>query len=122
VVQLFGNRKMTDFRRDDLQDFLNGKSGELSFSLVDHLRWDLKQIFDMAVAEDLIGKNPAALLFTPGEARRGPRLVMTIEEVKRCFAVLEVRERLIVQLAVVAGMRPGEIFALTWGPCRARLC
>jgi len=64
--------------------------------MVDHLRWDLKQIFDMAVAEDLIRKNPASLLFTPGAARRGQRLVMTIEEVKRCFAVLDLRERLIV--------------------------
>jgi len=86
----------------------------LSFSMVDHLRWDLKQIFEMAVAEDLIRKNPAALLFTPGEAKRGQRLVMTIEEVKRCFEALETRERLIAQLAVVAGMRPGEIFGLTW--------
>jgi len=28
---------------------------------------------------------------------------------------LERRERLIARLAVIAGMRPGEIFALTWG-------
>jgi integrase len=73
-----------------------------------------EQIFDMAVAEDLIGKNPAVLFFTPRETKRGQRLVMTIEEVKQCFAVLDVRERLIVQLALVAGMRPGEIFGLTW--------
>jgi integrase len=82
--------------------------------MTDHLRWDLKQIFDMAIAEDLIRRNPAALLFTPAEAKRGPRLVMTIEEVKKCFAVLDPRERLIVQLGIVAGMRPGEIFGLTW--------
>ena len=30
------------------------------------------------------------------------------------FSVLDLRERLIVELAVVAGMRPGEIFGLTW--------
>jgi len=114
VVGAFGNRKLTEFRRDDLQGFLDGKGEVLSFSMVDHLRWDLKQIFEMAVAEDLIRKNPAGLLFSPGAARRGQRLVMTIEEVKRCFAVLDLRERLIVQLAIIAGMRPGEIFGLTW--------
>jgi integrase len=113
-VAAFGDRKVNDFRRDDLQTFLDGKSVGLSFSMVDHLRWDLKQIFEMAVAEDLIRKNPAGLLFTPGEAKRGQRLVMTIEEVKKCFEVLECRERLIVRLAIVAGMRPGEIFGLTW--------
>jgi integrase len=115
VVGEFGNRKVKEFRRNELQDFLDRKGAELSFSMVDHLRWDLKQIFDMAVAEDLTARNPATLLFTPREANRGIRLVMNIEEVKRCFAVLDIRERLIVQLAIVAGMRPGEILGLTWG-------
>jgi integrase len=114
LVSTFGERRVKEFRRDELQSFLDTKSAGLSFSMVDHLRWDLKQIFEMAVAEDLIRKNPAALLFTPGGAKRGSRPVMTIEEVKRCFAVLDQRERLIVQLAIVAGMRPGEIFGLTW--------
>jgi integrase len=36
-------------------------------------------------------------------------------EVQLCFGALERRERLIAKLAVLAGMRPGEIFALTWG-------
>src|SRR5271169_3149172 len=40
---------------------------------------------------------------------------MNIEEVKQCFGVLDLRERLIVQLAILAGTRPGEIFGLTWG-------
>jgi len=39
---------------------------------------------------------------------------MTMEEVRTLFGVLDVRERLIARLAVVAGMRPGEIFALIW--------
>jgi integrase len=114
VVAAFGNRKVNDFRRDELQSFLDGKSAKLSFSMVDHLRWDLTQIFEMAEDEELIRKNPAKLLFTPREARRAERPVMTLEEVKKCIGVLELRERLIVQLATVAGIRPGEIFGLTW--------
>jgi hypothetical protein len=43
----------------------------LSFSTVDHLRWDLKQIFDMAIAEGHIVRNPALLLFTPGDEPEG---------------------------------------------------
>jgi integrase len=31
------------------------------------------------------------------------------------FGALDQRERLIAKLAILAGMRPGEIFALTWG-------
>jgi len=87
----------------------------LSFSTVDHLRWDLKQIFDMAVAEGLVVRNPALLLFTPKEAAKPVRRVMNLKEVQLCFAVLDQRERLIAKLAIMAGIRPGEIFALTWG-------
>ena len=37
------------------------------------------------------------------------------EEVQLCFGALDQPERLIAKLARLAGMRPGEIFALTWG-------
>jgi integrase len=44
---------------------------------------------------------------------------MNTEEVQRCFAVLGERERLIAKLAILAGMRPGEIFGLKWGQLTA---
>src|SRR5262245_37326814 len=64
IVADFGQREMRTFTRDELQSFLDSKS-YLSFSTVDHLRWDLRQIFEMAVAEGILKRNPAALLFTP---------------------------------------------------------
>ena len=116
LVAAFGERELTGFRRDELQDLLDAKAADgLSFSVVDHLRWDVKQIFDMAVAEGCVQRNPALLLFTPRDAKRPARRVMTMKEVQICFGALERRERLIAKLAVIAGMRPGEIFALTWG-------
>jgi integrase len=57
----------------------------------------------------------AALLFTPRECSRPERDVMTLEEVKKACKALPLRERLIVKLAVLAGMRPGEIFGLRRG-------
>jgi integrase len=66
-------------------------------------------------AEGHIERNPALLLFTPKEAAKPVRRVMNIKEVQMCFAALDPRERLIAKLAVIAGRRPGEIFALTWG-------
>jgi integrase len=116
LVNGLGPLELSSFRRNGLQDLLDEKTRSgLSFSTVDHLRWDLKQIFDMALAEGLVTRNPALLLFTPKEAAKPVRRVMTMKEVQICFAVLGQRERLIVKLAIMAGMRPGEIFALTWG-------
>jgi len=116
LVSAFEAHEVSGLRRDELQDLLDAKAqAGLSFSTVDHLRWDLKAIFDMALAEGLIARNPALLLFTPREATQAERRVMTITDVQTCFSVLGLREKLIAKLALLVGMRPGEIFALTWG-------
>jgi integrase len=115
LVSEFGGATLGTFNRDRLQQFLDEKAATgLSFSMVDHLRWDLKQVFDMAVAEGFLLRNPARLLFTPRECPRAATRIMTFEEVRTLFGVLDVREQLIARLAVLAGMRPGEIFALKW--------
>jgi len=117
LVADLNDRELSGLTRDELQDLLDLKAGReaLSYSTVAHLRWDLKQVFDMAVAEGHIARNPALLLFTPKDAKRTERAIMTGAEVQTCFRVLGPRERLIAKLAILAGMRPGEIFALTWG-------
>jgi len=116
LVAEFGERLIAGLKRDELQDLLDRKAGDgLSFSMVNHLRWDLRQIFELAVNEGRMTRNPATMLFTPKNAGRGERRFMSIEEVRRCLSVLGTRERLIVKLALLAGMRPGEIFALKWG-------
>jgi integrase len=100
--------------RDELQDLLDRKAkAGGSYSVLAHLRWDLRQIFRMAVSEQYLDRNPAELLFVPKEARRAKTRRMTLEEVRLLFSVLDLRERVIAGLAVLAGMRPGEIFALT---------
>jgi integrase len=112
-------RSLGSFSRDELQAFLDRKGQTLSFSVVDHLRWDLKQIFDMATAEGYLRRSPATLLFTPRDSRRAETRVMTVEDVRQMLSVLDVRERLIARLALIAGMRPGEIFGLKWARMEA---
>ena len=46
---------------------------------------------------------------------RPERRVVTIEQVKKVFDALDLRERLIVKLGVIGGMRPREIFGLRCG-------
>jgi integrase len=115
LFPVYSERTLGSFHRDELQSFLDEKAGSgLSYSIVAHLRWDLRQIFRMAVYEGHILRNPAELLFVPRDAKRPEHTVMTREEVKTCFAALDQRERLIVKLAILAGLRPGEIFGLRW--------
>jgi integrase len=112
---VYEERTLGSFTRDELQTMLDEKAERgLSYSVVAHLRWDLRQIFRMAVSEGHILRNPAELLFVPREAKRPEHTSMSLEEVRKCFAVLDQRERLIVKFAVLAGLRPGEIFGLKW--------
>jgi integrase len=115
LIPLFPGRDLVSINRDDLQKVLDEKAAEgYSLSLVGHLRSDFKQIFHMGVSEGIIPRNTASLLFVPKQVQQPVRRVMSFEEVRKLFEVLEQRERLIVKIAVLSGMRPGEIFALTW--------
>jgi site-specific recombinase XerC len=113
LISELGVLEVRNVNRVALQDLLDRKAGSgLSFSLVGHLRWDLRHIFRVAVAEGIIERNPGELLFTPQNATRAVRRAATAEEMARVFSALDLRERLILKLAGIAGMRPGEIPAL----------
>ncbi len=115
VVAELEGKELRLVRRDGLQDLLDRKAAAgLSFSVVGHIRWDLRHIFRLAVAEGFIERNPAEMLFTPQNAKRTVKRVATAEEMARAFAAMNLRERLMLKLAGIAGMRPGEVFGLKW--------
>jgi integrase len=120
IVGAFGNRQLASLTRDELQQFLDDRR-HLAYSMVDHLRWDLKQILDLAVAEGVIVKNPVyvapgtMLLFVPKECAKPKRPVMARDQVRQALAVLGLRERLVFKLGVLVGMRCSEIFGLRRG-------
>jgi integrase len=94
-----------------MQGFLNGKAASCSQSIVAHLRWDLRAIMRLALAEGYIERDPTPALFTP-KASVAIKRVMSREEAKKHIDALDLRERVIDHLALFLGMRPGEILAL----------
>ena len=115
LIADFESVPLQSVTRDLLQRYLEQKAARrLSFSVVDHLRWDLRAIFRLAVQDRLLPSNPAELLFTPRTVGSPSRRVLTGEQVQTILSVLGLREQLIVQLALFSGMRPGEILALQW--------
>jgi len=116
VVGAFGDRILGTISRNDMQDVLETKAGDLSGSMVAHLRWHLNAIFKLAVSDGLIDHNPAQELRVPKDCRPGrARRPLTAEEVNQYLGVLDLRERLMARLAIFEGLRPGEILALRWG-------
>jgi len=108
-----GALELLSFQRNQLQDVLDEKTqADLSFSTVDHLRWDTKQIFDMAVAEGPIARNPALLLFTPNEAAK-PWAPHT--SIRPCIRELN---RPIVLLAPAGRRAKVALSGRRWAPCQ----
>src|SRR5206468_5143810 len=113
LVTDLGSLQIPSVTRELLQQYLEQKAAAgCSFSLVDHLRWDLRAIFRLAAQDRLLPSNPAKMLFTPRTRATPSRRVLMPEQVQQILQVLPVREQLIVRLALFSGMRPGEIFAL----------
>ena len=122
----FGETRLTAITLKALQAFLGRKAAELSRSMVAHLRWDLRSVFKLALAEGYTQRDPTAALYTPREAETEPTRAMTGKEVEHYIGALELRERVIAHLAIFAGMRPGEILGLqrqhVSEDCRADSC
>lgn len=110
-----GMFEMSSFTREQLQDFLDRKAADgLSASVVSHLRWNLRAIFQLAHEDGVVERNPATSLMTPTTAHQPVRRVMKRQDVVQLLGALDLRERLVSRLAIFAGMRPGEIFGLKW--------
>ena len=112
IVGDLGNRQLESFGPTELQAYLEGKAVTHGFSMVDHLRWDLTSICDLAVAEKVLTTNPAKKLYTPSTAKKGACPVMTASDVEMAFGAVEFREKVILHLAIFSGLRPGEILAI----------
>jgi integrase len=108
----FGSEKLTGLTLKSLQAFLSSKAAASSRSTVAHLRWDLRAIFRLAVAEGYTERDPTGALFTPREAKAAETHVMNLKEAAQHIDALDLRERVIDHLALFVGMRPGEILAL----------
>jgi hypothetical protein len=116
-----GARQLDSFTPTGLQALLEGKAVTNGFSIVGHLRWgldvgDLTWIFDLAVAEKVLTSNPAKTLYTPPTAKKGPRPVMTAVDVETALGAVDFREKVILNLAIFSGLRPGRCWLL----CAAR--
>ena len=116
LVGSLGERVMSAITRDELQKLLDRKAKALSESVVTHLRFRLRSVFDLAVSEGAVQRNPASTLYTPKFCKAGrTKRVLTPEDLDAMTKALDFREQIILRLATFEGMRPGEILGLQRG-------
>lgn len=112
----FGGKSIASITTAAIQQFFNERT-ELSHSTCQKLLIYLSQIFDSAVEDGLIAKNPAKskrISFSNKKKERKPLPGQDAADVIRRMDQLQEQERLFVGLAMFTGLRRGELLGLQW--------
>jgi integrase len=112
-VKLLEDKLLTDLDRLSLQMQANRLAEKFSKSVVNKYVVWCRAILDEALDQDLIQKNPAKKLMMPETKPENKRFLL-LEEIAIVSEKLPFRERLILRMSLILGLRPGELFALRW--------
>lgn len=120
ILLPLGDRMLHSISRRELQTLLDRlAAADKSGSVVKHVRWQLSAIFEMALGDGLVTVNPTEGLENPRCKPEGVKRFLTPEHFQRAQMCLAIRERLILRLGAVEGLRPGEIVGLQCGDISA---
>ena len=116
ILPFFKNRKIGDISTIDIQNFLEDHSN-YSRSTVKHMKNVLHQIFDSAIEDGYITKNPTESNRIVISDKVTERKALTLEETRHILAQidkLEVRDKTFLMLLMYTGERKGEVRGLRW--------
>jgi integrase len=114
LLPFFGHMRLPEIGPLDVQMFLSEKAKRFASKTVLSLRNLLSKIFGTAKRWEFIPTNPASGAQVPSLADTKERVTLTPEEVRALLRELEEPYRTMVLLAVLSGLRRGEIFGLRW--------
>ena len=113
IIPYFGNAKLKNIRSIDIQQFFDKKHTELSQSSLNKIHICLFGIFDKAIDNDLIVKNPVKNVVYKSTKDKNAKHVWSDEQIltaKQFFAD-KLPE---VVLMLDTGLRRGEMLGLMW--------
>jgi integrase len=114
LLKRFGDTLLADLGKFTLQTYLNELAPHFSKSVLTKIRVYLNSILDEAVELEMLIKNPAGKLVVPKSGKRAASRYLTPEQIPNVLFHMSDRDRLIVRMFLVLGLRPGEMFALRW--------
>jgi integrase len=116
ILPAFGSRRLCDVGTLDLQRFVLQKADTgLSWACVDHYRHLLSKIFSSAKKWGYYsGENPAAGVELPEKKSVREKHVLTPEQISSLLDVLREPVRTMFLVAILTGLRIGEVLGLRW--------
>ncbi|MGH3032991.1 MAG: tyrosine-type recombinase/integrase [Gaiellaceae bacterium] len=110
----FGGSRLADIRRGDLQGLVETmQAAGFDASTIRNYLMPVRAIFRRAIRAGDISVNPTADLDLPAVRGRRDRIAPP-EEAAKLLAALRADDRVVWATALYAGLRRGELLALTW--------
>jgi integrase len=113
LLKRFGEAMLPELDKFALQTYLNELAQNFSKSVLTKIRVYFSSILEEAV-ELVIGKNQVAKLAMPRSGKKVTGVHLTPEQIPVVLFNQSDRDRLIVRIFLVLGLRPGKLFALCW--------
>jgi len=113
LLPRFGDTRLADFNKFDIQLFLNELADKYSKSLVDKAYTYLNAALEEAIDQDYLEKNPCRKVEMP-RTKKPCEFFLSLNQINTLDTHLQGKDRLIFRLFVLVGFRPGELFAIRW--------
>jgi integrase len=114
LIDKFGGQPLDSFDRFMLKTHVNHLAERYSQDRVKQARSYLKSIFDEALEQEFLVKDPTRKLKIPKNLRPKDKRVLTWEQLWSVLAKANRRDRLLLALDMTEALRPSELFALRW--------
>ncbi len=109
-----GEIPLKNFDRFTLQMHVNKLGKTCSKDTVLQMRAYLRDMFEEAVDQDFLYKNPAARVKVPNNLREKDTTTLTWDQLRMALEVLDEGDRILVELDMTDALRPSELFAVRW--------
>jgi integrase len=115
VLPQFGKLPIETITKVQIQARLNALAKDYSKSTLKHVRTKMVEVFEEAIDQDFVTKNPAIRTEIPEEARDSEQPVLTAEQLIGLIDKLtDARDKALFLVGTFCALRTSEAFGIPW--------